>query len=129
MICRCRASTENACVFYCLIYVLRITPYAPVFTMYETFYGFRDLPFRLTPDPDYLFLSANHQEALGHLLFGINEGSGVVVITGEIGAGKTTLIRTLVRNLDAQTTVAYIFNPVLSALELLQTINADLSLP
>lgn len=97
--------------------------------MYEAFYGFRDLPFRLTPDPDYLFLSANHQEALGHLLFGINEGSGVVVITGEIGAGKTTLIRTLVRNLDAQTTVAYIFNPVLSALELLQTINADLSLP
>jgi len=97
--------------------------------MYEAFYGFRDLPFRLTPDPDYLFLSANHQEALGHLLFGISEGSGVVVITGEIGAGKTTLVRTLVRNLDAQTTVAYIFNPVLSALELLQTINADLGLP
>lgn len=97
--------------------------------MYEAFYGFRDLPFRLTPDPDYLFLSANHQEALGHLLFGISEGSGVVVITGEIGAGKTTLIRTLVRNLDAQTTVAYVFNPVLSALELLQTINADLGLP
>jgi general secretion pathway protein A len=97
--------------------------------MYEAFYGFRDLPFRLTPDPDYLFLSANHQEALGHLLFGISEGSGVVVITGEIGAGKTTLIRTLVRNLDARTTVAYIFNPVLSALELLQTINAELGLP
>jgi general secretion pathway protein A len=97
--------------------------------MYEAFYGFRDSPFRLTPDPDYLFLSANHQEALGHLLFGITEGSGVVVITGEIGAGKTTLVRTLVRNLDAQTTVAYIFNPVLSALELLQTINAELGLP
>src|SRR5262245_22121021 len=97
--------------------------------MYEAFFGFRDLPFRLTPDPDYLFLVANHQVALCHLLFGINEGSGVVVITGEIGAGKTTLIRTLVRNLDAQTTVAYIFNPVLSALELLQTINAELGLP
>jgi len=97
--------------------------------MYEAFYGFRDSPFRLTPDPDYLFLSANHQEALGHLLFGVNEGSGVVVITGEIGAGKTTLLRTLVRSLDAQTTVAYIFNPVLSPLELLQTINADLGLP
>jgi general secretion pathway protein A len=97
--------------------------------MYEEFYGFRDNPFRLTPDPDYLFLSANHQEALGHLLFGVSEGSGVVVITGEIGAGKTTLVRTLVRNLDAQTTVAYIFNPALSALELLQTINTDLGLP
>lgn len=97
--------------------------------MYEAFYGFRDLPFRLTPDPDYLFLSANHQEALGHLLFGITEGSGVVVVTGEIGAGKTTLVRTLVRNLDDQTIVAYIFNPVLSALELLQTINAEFGLP
>ena len=86
--------------------------------MYESFYGFRDNPFRLTPDPDYLFLSANHQEALGHLLFGVKEGGGVVVITGEIGAGKTTLLRTLVRNLDAQTTVAYIFNPALSSLEL-----------
>jgi general secretion pathway protein A len=97
--------------------------------MYEEFYGFRDNPFRLTPDPDYLFLSTNHQEALGHLLFGVSEGSGVVVITGEIGAGKTTLLRTLVRDLDARTTVAYIFNPALSALELLQTINTDLGLP
>lgn len=97
--------------------------------MYEEFYGFRDNPFRLTPDPDYLFLSANHQEALGHLLFGVREGSGVVVITGEIGAGKTTLLRTLVRNLDDNTIVAYIFNPALSAVELLQTLNADLGLP
>jgi general secretion pathway protein A len=97
--------------------------------MYEEFYGFRDNPFRLTPDPDYLFLSTNHQEALGHLLFGIREGSGVVVITGEIGAGKTTLLRTLVRNLDDTTIIAYIFNPALSAVELLQTINTDLGLP
>jgi general secretion pathway protein A len=97
--------------------------------MYEEFYGLRDNPFRLTPDPDYLFLSTNHQEALGHLLFGISERSGVVVITGEIGAGKTTLLRTFVRDLDAQTIVAYIFNPALSALELLQTINTELGLP
>lgn len=96
--------------------------------MYEEFYGFRDNPFRLTPDPEYLFLSTNHQEALAHLLVGVSEGSGVVVITGEIGTGKTTLLRTLIRNLDVQTTVAYIFNPALSALELLQTINADLGL-
>jgi general secretion pathway protein A len=97
--------------------------------MYEEFYGLRDNPFRLTPDPDYLFLSTGHQEALGHLLFGVNEGSGVVVISGEIGTGKTTLLRTLVRNLDAGTTVAYIFNPALSSLELLQTINAEFGLP
>lgn len=97
--------------------------------MYEAFYGFRENPFRLTPDPDYLFLSANHQEALGHLLFGANERSGVVVVTGEIGTGKTTLLRTLVRNLGPDTIIAYIFNPALSALELLQTINTDLNLP
>ena len=97
--------------------------------MYEEFYGLRDNPFRLTPDPDYLFLSTGHQEALGHLLFGVNEGSGVVVISGEIGTGKTTLLRTLVRNLDAGTTVAYIFSPALSSLELLQTINAEFGLP
>ena len=99
------------------------------FFMYEAFYGFRENPFRLTPDPDYLFLSTNHQEALGHLLFGANEGNGVVVVTGEIGTGKTTLLRTLMRNLGPDTIIAYIFNPALSALELLQTINTDLDLP
>ena len=96
--------------------------------MYEAFYGFQENPFRLTPDPRYLFLSAHHQEALGHLLFGLSEGSGVVVLTGEIGAGKTTLLRTLVSDLDASITVAYIFNPTLSAVDLLQSINADLGL-
>ena len=97
--------------------------------MYEAFYGFQENPFRLTPDPRYLFLSANHQEALGHLLFGVNEGNGVVVLTGEIGAGKTTLLRTLAGDLDASTTLAYLFNPALSDVELLQAINADLGLP
>ena len=74
--------------------------------MYEAFYGLDDNPFRLTPDPRYLFLSANHQEALGHLLFGVSEGNGVVVRTGEIGAGKTTLLRTFINDLDEHTTVA-----------------------
>ena len=96
--------------------------------MYEAFYGFQENPFRLTPDPRYLFLSANHQEALGHLLFGVNEGNGVVVLTGEIGAGKTTLLRTLASDLDASITLAYLFNPALSDVELLQAINADLGL-
>ena len=96
--------------------------------MYEAFYGFQENPFRLTPDPRYLFLSDNHQEALGHLLFGVNEGNGVVVLTGEIGAGKTTLLRTLAGDLDAPTTLAYLFNPALSDVELLQAINADLGL-
>ncbi len=96
--------------------------------MYEEFYGFHDTPFRLTPDPHYLFLSAKHQEALGHLIYGVNEGSGVIIITGEIGTGKTTLVRTLMRDLDTEAAVAYIFNPALSALELLQAINTELGL-
>ena len=97
--------------------------------MYEAFYGFQENPFRLTPDPRYLFLSAHHREALGHLLFGLHEGNGVVVLTGEIGAGKTTLLRTLVSDLDDSTTLAYLFNPALSDVELLQALNADLGLP
>ena len=97
--------------------------------MYEAFYGLQENPFRLTPDPRYLFLSATHREALGHLLFGVHEGNGVVVLTGEIGAGKTTLLRTLAGELEASTTLAYLFNPALSAVELLQAINADLGLP
>ena len=96
--------------------------------MYEAFYGFQENPFRLTPDPRYLFLSATHQEALGHLLFGVHEGHGVVVLTGEIGAGKTTLLRTLASDLNASTMLAYLFNPALSDVELLQAINADLGL-
>ena len=97
--------------------------------MYEGLYGLRELPFRLTPDPHYLFLSEHHREALGHLLFGIREGAGFVAVTGEIGTGKTTLLRTLLRELEANTVVAYIFNPALSDLELLQTINSEFALP
>src|SRR6185295_13075779 len=97
--------------------------------MYEAFYRLTEPPFRLTPDPRYLYLSAHHREALGHLLFGIREGSGFVAVTGEIGTGKTTLLRTLLLDLEPTTTVAYIFNPVLSDLELLQAINSEFRLP
>jgi general secretion pathway protein A len=97
--------------------------------MYEAFYGFAETPFRLTPDPAYLFLSRHHREALAHLLFGIREGPGFVCVTGEIGTGKTTLLRALLRDLEADTLVAYLFNPALSDVELLQTINGELSLP
>jgi general secretion pathway protein A len=97
--------------------------------MYEAFYRLGGPPFRLTPDPRYLYLSAQHREALGHLLFGIREGSGFIAVTGEIGTGKTTLLRTLVRELEPSTVVAYIFNPALSDLELLQAINSEFRLP
>ena len=96
--------------------------------MYEAFYGLTEAPFRLTPDPHYLYLGAHHREALGHLLFGIREGSGFIAVTGEIGTGKTTLLRALLRDLEPNTVVAYVFNPALSDLELLQTINGEFRL-
>lgn len=97
--------------------------------MYESFFGLSDLPFRLTPDPRYLFMSAKHREAFAHLVYGIREGSGFVAITGEVGAGKTTLIRALLAEHATDVTVASIVNPVLTSTELLQTVNAELGLP
>ncbi|MEW6272844.1 MAG: AAA family ATPase, partial [Thermodesulfobacteriota bacterium] len=97
--------------------------------MYEKFFGIDEPPFRLTPDPRYLFLSAKHREALGHLVYGIHEGAGFVAITGEIGAGKTTLLRSLLSRADDTTQYAYILNPVLTGLELLQEINHELGIP
>ncbi len=97
--------------------------------MYEKFFGLDEPPFRLTPDPRYLFLSAKHREALGHLVYGIHEGAGFVAITGEIGAGKTTLLRSLLSRGDDSTQYAYILNPVLTGLELLEEINHELGIP
>lgn len=95
---------------------------------YEAFYGFQDPPFRLVPDPDYLFLSLKHRQAMGHLLSGVREGSGISVLTGKVGTGKTTLARAVVRDLEPEATAAYIFYPPSSPLELLQAINAELGL-
>lgn len=97
--------------------------------MYEKFFGIDEPPFRLTPDPRYLYLSAKHREALGHLVYGIHEGAGFVAITGEIGAGKTTLLRSLLSRADDTTQYAYILNPVLTGLELMQEINHELGIP
>src|SRR5438309_5058128 len=97
--------------------------------MYERFFGLADAPFRLTPDPRYLFLSRKHADALAHLRLSLRESSGFVCITGDVGTGKTTLLRTFLASLAAETSTAYVFNPALSALELLQTINAEFRLP
>jgi general secretion pathway protein A len=78
--------------------------------MYEDFYGLRERPFKLLPDPGYLFLSHQHRLALVHLEYGLLNNAGFVVITGEIGTGKTTLIKTLLQRLDQTTLVASIFN-------------------
>jgi len=93
--------------------------------MYEAFYGLKERPFNLTPDPRYLYLSEKHKEAFAHLLYGIKHRAGFVMVTGEIGTGKTTICRTLLNQLDADTEVAFIFNPSLSPVELLKKINED----
>jgi general secretion pathway protein A len=98
--------------------------------MYERYFSLRDQPFRLTPDPRYLYLGTKHREGFAHLLFAMREGSGFVAVTGEVGTGKTTLVRALLRETHQDDlAVAYIFNPVLSPTELLQTINAEFGLP
>src|SRR5437899_9623961 len=97
--------------------------------MYERFFGLDDTPFRLTPDPRYLFLSSKHAEALAHLRLGLKESSGFVCITGDVGTGKTTLLRFFLAELGPEVAAAYIFSPALSTTELLQRINREFGLP
>jgi putative secretion ATPase (PEP-CTERM system associated) len=96
--------------------------------MYERFYDLRERPFALSPDPDYLYPSRVHREALDYLRYGLESQAGFVVITGEIGSGKTTLLQTLLRGLDSQTTVGRIVNTMLEPRELLETIMIDFGL-
>jgi general secretion pathway protein A len=96
--------------------------------MYERFYELRERPFALSPDPDYLYPSRVHREALDYLRYGLESHAGFVVITGEIGSGKTTLLQTLLRGVDAQTTVGRIVNTMLEPRELLETIMIDFGL-
>jgi general secretion pathway protein A len=96
--------------------------------MYTQFYGLREKPFGLGPDPRYLFLADSHREALAHLLYGIEQGEGFIAVTGEVGTGKTTVCRALLQRIEPGTEVAFIFNPQLSATELLQEIASELGL-
>ena len=96
--------------------------------MYEQFFGLEDEPFRLTPDPRYLFLSPKHAEALAHLRLGLTESSGFVCITGDVGTGKTTLLRAFLSELGPNVTAAYTLVPPVSALELLRRICREFGL-
>ena len=96
--------------------------------MYERFYRLRERPFALTPDPDYLYPSRVHQEALNYLRYGIESHAGFIVITGAIGSGKTTLLQTLLRGLDSHTTVARLMNTLLDPRELVEAAMLDLGL-
>ena len=96
--------------------------------MYLRFFNLREPPFNLTPDPRFLFLSAQHEEALTHLLYGIYERKGFIEITGEVGTGKTVLCRALLERLDKTVSTALIFNSYLNKMELLQAITDDFGL-
>ena len=98
--------------------------------MYASFFGLKHEPFSIAPDPRYLFMSERHREALAHLLYGVKgAGGGFVLLTGEIGAGKTTVCRCLLEQVPKRCNVAYIFNPKLTALELLKTVCDEFHVP
>ena len=93
--------------------------------MYNAYFGFREKPFKLVPNPEYLFLSRSHEDALAYLNYAISQGEGFVEITGEVGTGKTTLCRAFLESLDDTTAAAYIFNPKLNPKQLIRSINDE----
>jgi general secretion pathway protein A len=94
--------------------------------MYTSFFGLSEKPFAITPDPRYLYLSERHAEALAHLLYGINESGGFIQLTGEVGTGKTTVVRTLLSRIPHHADVAVIMNPRITPAEFLLTICEEL---
>jgi general secretion pathway protein A len=90
--------------------------------MYNEYFGLEELPFSIAPDPRYLYLSEQHREALAHLIYGINTDGGVVLLTGEVGTGKTTVCRCLIEQLPENTEIAFVLNPKLTVEELLASI-------
>jgi general secretion pathway protein A len=97
--------------------------------MYAQNFGLKQAPFSIAPDPRYLFMSERHREALAHLLYGVGGGGGFVVLTGEIGAGKTTVCRCFLEQIPRRCNVAYIFNPKLTVAELLRSVCDEFHIP
>jgi general secretion pathway protein A len=96
--------------------------------MYTSFFGLNEKPFTITPDPRYLFMSERHGEGLAHLVYGVTESGGFIQLTGEVGTGKTTLVRTLLGQIPSEVDIALILNPQLTAVEFLTTICEELGL-
>src|SRR5690606_30109629 len=97
--------------------------------MYASWFGLKREPFSIAPDPRFLFMSERHREALAHLLYGVGGGGGFVLLTGEIGAGKTTVCRCFLEQIPRRCNVAYIFNPKLTVAELLKSICDEFRIP
>ena len=91
--------------------------------MYAEFYGLKELPFALTPDPRFIYFTPSHTEVMANLHYGIEAGKGLVVVTGEVGTGKTTILRWMMERLDRTVLVAYVFNPRLSVPEFYQHVS------
>jgi general secretion pathway protein A len=96
--------------------------------VYTDFYRFREAPFNITPDPRFLFFSDKHREAFNHILFGIRERKGFIQLTGEVGAGKTTVCRAILQELGSTYRTGLILNPVLTATQLLRAVLVELGL-
>src|SRR3990172_3858673 len=97
--------------------------------MYNQYFGLKENPFALSPDPRYLYLSQRHQEALAHLMYGITGGGGVVLLPGEVGTGKTLMIRALLQRLPDSVDVALVLYPFLSVREFMVALCDDLRVP
>lgn len=97
--------------------------------MYEAFYGLKRRPFDITPDPSFMYASPQHKEALASLVYGVREKRGLIVLTGEVGTGKTLIIRCLLEMLGPEAQTAYVINPRLSLMEFFQVVAHDFGLP
>jgi len=96
--------------------------------MYNEYFGFKEAPFSIAPDPRYLYMTSQHREALAHLVYGLNSEGGCILLTGEVGTGKTTVCRCLLEQIPAQARVALVLNPRVSAVELLETVCDELKI-
>ena len=96
--------------------------------MYNAYFGFKESPFSIAPDPRYLYMTTQHREALAHLIFGLNSEGGCILLSGEVGTGKTTVCRCLLEQTPEQANIALVLNPKVSAIELLETICDELKI-
>lgn len=96
--------------------------------MYNTYFGFKESPFSIAPDPRYLFMTDQHRDALAHLVYGLNSEGGCILLTGEVGTGKTTVCRCLLEQIPERSNIALVFNPKVTATELLATICDELGI-